>query len=72
MSELVHENVRLQNDLFTEELNQDEADFVIEKLRKQYTTLTNHIRAMKFASPYSYNYIHLVNFIKELERADDE
>lgn len=68
VSELVHENVRLQNDLFTEELNQDEADFVIEKLRKQYTTLTDHIRDMKFASPYSYNYIHLVNFIKELER----
>ncbi|WP_217983468.1 hypothetical protein [Staphylococcus nepalensis] len=37
----------------------------------KYTTLTNHIRVMKFASPYSYNYIHLVNFIKELERADD-
>lgn len=38
----------------------------------KYTALTNHIRNMKFASPYSYNYIHLVNFIKELERADDE
>ena len=34
----------------------------------KYTTLTNHIRDMKFASPYSYNYIHLVNFLKELER----
>ncbi|MCD8890981.1 hypothetical protein K2V52_03265 [Staphylococcus nepalensis] len=40
--------------------------------KEKYTTLTNHIRDMKFASPYSYNYIHLVNFIKELERADDE
>lgn len=39
--------------------------------KDKYTTLTNHIRDMKFASPYSYNYIHLVNFIKELERADD-
>ncbi len=37
----------------------------------RYKELTNHIRDMKFASPYSYNYIHLVNFIKELERADD-
>lgn len=37
----------------------------------RYKELTDHIRAMKFASPYSYNYIHLVNFIKELERADD-
>lgn len=37
-----------------------------------YSTLTNHIRDMKFASPYSYNYIHLVNFIKKLEREDDE
>ncbi|SUM69844.1 hypothetical protein [Staphylococcus nepalensis] len=34
----------------------------------RYKELTNHIRNMKFASPYSYNYIHLVNFIKELER----
>jgi predicted RNase H-like nuclease (RuvC/YqgF family) len=34
----------------------------------RYRELTNHIRDMKFASPYSYNYIHLVNFIKELER----
>jgi chromosome segregation ATPase len=33
----------------------------------RYRELTNHIRDMKFASPYSYNYIHLVNFIKELE-----
>ncbi|MGL4008892.1 hypothetical protein [Staphylococcus nepalensis] len=45
-----------------------EKDKVIKNLHYLYTTLTNHIRAMKFASPYSYNYIHLVNFIKELER----
>lgn len=49
-----------------------EKDKVINNLHYLYTTLTNHIRDMKFASPYSYNYIHLVNFIKELERADDE
>ena len=48
-----------------------EKDRVINNLHYLYTTLTNHIRDMKFASPYSYNYIHLVNFIKELERADD-
>ncbi|MEY8603558.1 hypothetical protein AALK46_07510 [Staphylococcus nepalensis] len=48
-----------------------EKDKVINNLHYLYTTLTNHIRDMKFASPYSYNYIHLVNFIKELERADD-
>lgn len=36
--------------------------------KDKYTTLTDHIRDMRFASPYSYNYIHLVNFIKELER----
>ncbi|MBO1213795.1 hypothetical protein J3T78_04590 [Staphylococcus nepalensis] len=40
--------------------------------KDKYTTLTNHIRDMKFASPYSYNYIHLVNFIKELERVNGE
>ncbi|WP_336848969.1 hypothetical protein [Staphylococcus nepalensis] len=49
-----------------------EKDRVINNLHYLYTTLTNHIRDMKFASPYSYNYIHLVNFIKELESADGE
>lgn len=72
VSELVHENVRLQNDLFTEELNQDEADFVIEKLSKQYTTLTDHIRLKAENNPGVSRYIDLVNYIDRLERADYE
>ncbi|WP_338420885.1 hypothetical protein [Staphylococcus saprophyticus] len=68
VSELVHENVRLQNDLFTEELNQDEADFVIEKLSKQYTTLTDHIRLKAENNPGVSRYIDLVNYIDRLER----
>lgn len=59
-----HENkaLRLQSNTYFDEW---------QTVKNLYTTLTNHIRAMKFASPYSYNYIHLVNFIKELEREDD-
>ncbi|MCE5003222.1 hypothetical protein ACWEXP_00845 [Staphylococcus pseudoxylosus] len=70
VSELVHENVRLQNDLFTEELNQDESDFVIEKLSKQYTTLTDHIRLKAEINPGVSRYIDLVNYIDRLERKE--
>lgn len=35
VSELVDENVRLQNNLYTEELNQDEADSIIKKLARE-------------------------------------
>jgi len=68
VSELAHENVRLQNDLYIEELNQDEAEFVIKKLRKLYTTLTNHIRMKAENNPGVSRYIDLVNYIDRLER----
>lgn len=68
VSELAHENVRLQNKLFTEELNQNEADLIINKLRKQYTTLTNHIRQKAEANPNVDRYIALVNYMNRLER----
>jgi len=68
VSELAHENVRLQNDLYIEELNQDEAEFVIKKLRKQYTTLTNHICLKAENNPGVSRYIDLVNYIDRLER----
>ncbi|AWI44820.1 hypothetical protein BJG88_08745 [Staphylococcus nepalensis] len=79
ISRLERENEKLRNESIKnyklwEESEEQERYFVKEfnKYHNLYTTLTNHIRDMKFASPYSYNYIHLVNFIKELERADDE
>lgn len=42
-SELVHENVKLQNDLFTQELNEDEADYLISKLKKEIVELKTEI-----------------------------
>lgn len=78
IKELTEENERLEREnekLFLSEVDlQEKVNHCLEEVVKvtdKYTTLTNHIRDMKFASPYSYNYIHLVNFIKELERADD-
>ncbi|WP_336877608.1 hypothetical protein [Staphylococcus nepalensis] len=75
---LERENEKLRNESIKnyklwEESEEQERYFVKEfnKYYNLYTTLTDHIRDMRFASPYSYNYIHLVNFIKELERADD-
>ncbi|WP_400263885.1 hypothetical protein [Staphylococcus nepalensis] len=68
-------NNRVRNLNLNAQIQHDELMSCDEEVRywkDKYTTLTNHIRDMKFASPYSYNYIHLVNFIKELERADDE
>lgn len=76
---LERENEKLRNESIKnyklwEESEEQERYFVKEfnKYYNLYTSLTNHIRDMKFSSPYSYNYIHLVNFIKELERGDDE
>ncbi|WP_336877768.1 hypothetical protein [Staphylococcus nepalensis] len=74
IKELTEENERLEreNEQKTKVISLYKKAY--EKTHKgwfRYRELTNHIRAMKFASPYSYNYIHLVNFIKELERADD-
>ncbi|ATH60688.1 hypothetical protein BJG89_10550 [Staphylococcus nepalensis] len=68
-------NNRVRNLNLNGQIQHDElmsCDGEVRYWKDKYTTLTNHIRDMKFASPYSYNYIHLVNFIKELERADDE
>lgn len=62
-------NLNLNGQIQHDELMSSEGE--VRYWKNKYTTLTNHIRDMKFASPYSYNYIHLVNFIKELERADD-
>lgn len=67
-------NNRVCNLNLTAQIEHDDlmsCDGEVRYWKDKYTTLTNHIRDMKFASPYSYNYIHLVNFIKELERADD-
>ncbi|XVK95991.1 hypothetical protein AABC03_01190 [Staphylococcus nepalensis] len=67
-------NNRVRNLNLNSQIQHDElmsSDGEVRYWKNKYTTLTNHIRDMKFASPYSYNYIHLVNFIKELERADD-
>ncbi|MCY1039631.1 hypothetical protein OWI77_12555 [Staphylococcus nepalensis] len=68
--DLKHKNkaLRIQSNTYFDEWQESEKqrnEFV--SYVNLYTTLTNHIRDMKFASPYSYNYIHLVNFIKELE-----
>jgi cell division protein FtsB len=63
-------NNRVRNLNLNGQIQHDELMSCDEEVRywkDKYTTLTNHIRDMKFASPYSYNYIHLVNFIKELE-----
>ena len=68
-------NNRVRNLNLNGQIQHDElmsCDGEVRYWKDKYTTLTNHIRDMKFASPYSYNYIHLVNCIKELERADDE
>ncbi|MGL4008180.1 hypothetical protein [Staphylococcus nepalensis] len=64
-------NNRVRNLNLNGQIQHDElmsCDGEVRYWKDKYTTLTNHIRDMKFASPYSYNYIHLVNFIKELER----
>ncbi|AWI45113.1 hypothetical protein BJG88_10350 [Staphylococcus nepalensis] len=63
-------NNRVRNLNLNGQIQHDElmsCDGEVRYWKDKYTTLTNHIRDMKFASPYSYNYIHLVNFIKELE-----
>lgn len=41
-----------------------------EKLRKQYTTLTDHIRLKASANPGEHRYIALVNFIDRLEKGE--
>lgn len=64
-------NNRVRNLNLNGQIQHDElmsCDGEVRYWKDKYTTLTDHIRDMKFASPYSYNYIHLVNFIKELER----
>ena len=43
-----------------------------EKLRKQYTTITDHIRTKAENNPGVSRYIDLVNYIDRLERVDDE
>lgn len=59
VTKLVHENVKLQNDLYTEQLNEDEADFVIGKLENKtnvynslLTEFSQHIGSNPSSSTY--------------------
>lgn len=69
--ELYQENVNLRNDLEGVETYLDAIKTyypMYESLRKQYTTLTNHIRQKAEANPGVSRYIDLVNYIDRLER----
>jgi DNA repair exonuclease SbcCD ATPase subunit len=76
--DLKHENkaLRLQADTYFDEWQNAETYIdaiktyypMYEKLRKQYTTLTNHIRLKAEANPGVSRYIDLVNYIDRLER----
>lgn len=80
--DLKHENkaLRLQADTYFDEWQNAETYIdaiktyypMYEKLRKQYTTLTNHIRTKAEHNPGVSRYIDLVNYIDRLERADNE
>ncbi|MDW4486443.1 hypothetical protein [Staphylococcus saprophyticus] len=69
--ELYQENENLRNDLEGVETYLDAIKTyypMYESLRKQYTTLTNHIRLKAEANPGVSRYLDLVNYIDRLEQ----
>lgn len=67
ISELVKENTKLQNDLYSEQLDQDEREYHIDKLSKKYKFLVNHIRHKAVSNPSEHRYFRLVDFIDDME-----
>lgn len=71
--ELYQKNVNLRNDLEGVETYLDAIKTyypMYESLRKQYTTLTNHIRLKAEMNPSVDRYIELKNFITRLEKGE--
>ena len=62
ISDLVSENVKLQNDLFTEQLIQDETEDYINQLKQELFNLyLKH-----------YNYINAYKFVQQLDKPEEK